>query len=611
MKRAFIAAMAAMVFAAAAAAFPAAALAAPEKPQIRAVLGYHPGYLQASPHILAAYASVLQEEGVPHESVDVARLVDADPGELAKSVPVVILPDGLAQTLPPEFDGWVREYLAGGGNLAVIYDAGIRSQEGFYLGRSQLADIVGVNYMTYSKTGAAAYDMGSFSFTCEPARDLFQIPMGKTVDGVTVSSYSYGALQYPLARSEQVRELPAGDIYAYGVTGKQEKFPALVMTDYARGKVLYVNLPLGYLKAYSDDLPLRAMLRTFLFDVVGMPHIMNVEDGRGGLVINWHVDADIEHISLPFLLKRDYFRKELPFSFHITAGDFFLTPGDDIGFDAGGLGRRLTLLLKEHGRIGSHGGWAHNWFSENVIKGVFKEKEIKENIARNNEALEKIVGYKITEYAAPNGVHPQPAATRALEELGMVAYYYAGDTGSAPNRAFADGKMVSDKVVAFPLMPFGTSGSIWEMKTQAKKSEAEVAAWFSGNLEYVSRNRTVRMIYSHPYDIQNYPQAIKGFLDKAAAMKTGNEISVRPMSEYAQFFLRFLKTEYTFSRDRQGVVISLRNPEGLTGVTVALPKKMGPLSPAAGLAVAEDERYYYLTVVGTDEKEKTIVVADR
>ena len=584
------------------------AMALPLQKEIKVLLVYNSNYLKDANHILAAYESVLQEEGIPFESMECRQLIATPVDDLVGRVPAIILPDNLLQTVPEDFKIWIEKYLEKGGNIAVIYDVGVRNENGAFKDRSDFADLIGLNYITYSTSGVAAYDMGHVKFTSEANREFFQIPFGKTLDSLTLSSYNYGALQYPIARNEKVRDVPESSIYAYGITANKEQFPLVVMNDYAKGKVIYVNLPLGYLKAYSDDLPLRAILRTFLFDVIEIPHIMNVEQGRGGLVINWHVDSDIEHIALPFLLKNGYMRKEIAASFHITAGDFFLKPGDDTGFDADGAGKHLILQLKNYGIIGSHGGWAHNWFSQNIVNGVFKEKEIREYIAKNNECLEKIVGYKITEYAAPNGAHPQPAATKALEDLGMIAYYYTGDTGSAPNRVFYDGKMVSDKVIAFPLMPFGKTASIWEMKAIGKKQESEVKEWFYSTLDYVASNRTVRMIYSHPYDIQNYPQTIKEFLDKVIVMQSNGEIAVHPMSYFAEFFLRFLKTTYSFSCEGKQLVIYLNNPDGLSGITVALPKREFIKPVADDIMLQQDDRYYYVTVVGANEKEKYIKV---
>jgi len=578
---------------------------------VKVLVAYQQNFLDKDPQLLAGYESVLQEEGVPYAQVNVLQLTAMKPVDAAKRVPAVILPDGLLQNVPQAFATWVRQYVAAGGNVAIIYDVGVKDAKGFYLDKAALAELVGLNYMTYSKLGAEAYATGNIRFSSTSSRDFFQIPFGKTVEQLTLSSYGYGALTYPIARNEAVRPLPASAIYAYGVTEKQEEFPALVVADVGKGKALYVNLPLGYLKAYSDDLPMRAILRTFLFDVVGMPHLLNVPYARGGLVINWHVDSDIEHVSLPYLLKKGVLRKEIPASIHITAGDFFLTPHDNAGFDADHWGKKIVLQLKDYGVIGSHGGWAHNWFSGNISKGIFKDKEIRENIVKNNESLEKIIGYKITEYSAPNGVHPQPVATEILQDLGVIAYYYTGDSGSAPNRVFHSGKMVSDQVIAFPIMPFGKSGSIGEMKLLENKPAQEVGEWYTQTLNYVIRNRTMRLIYTHPYDFQHYPQAMTAFFDRVVFLQSNKEIAVQPMSEYAKFLLRFLKTTAVFSQEGKKLVIRLANPEGLGGISVAVPKQGYARPEVDGIAVQEDERYYYLVIEEQDGKEKQIVVDSR
>lgn len=573
---------------------------------IKAVLAYHPVCLQQAPQLLAAYESVLQEEGVPYESADINSLAGRNPVDAVKTIPVVIMPDGLLQITSPNFVEWVKRYVASGGNIAVIYDAGVKNEQGFFLDKGAFADIIGLNYITYSTAGAAAYDLGNIRFSSEERRDFFEIPIGKTVERLTVSSYNYGALTYPIARNEPLRELPESSIYAYGVTAKNEKYPLLVLSNHAKGRVLYVNLPLGYLKGYSDDLPMRSVLRTFLFDIIAMPHIMNVEQGLGGLVINWHVDSEVEHMSLPYLLDNGYLRKSINSSYHICAGDFFLKPHDGLGFEAAGRGRELILKLKEYGTVGSHGGWAHNWFSDNINSGKFGEKEIYQYIKKNNDLVASITGYPVTEYAAPNGAHPQPAATRALEALGVVAYYYTGDSGSAPNRTFSDGKMVTENVIAFPIMPFGKTASIYESYRIANRSDSEVKEWFFATLDYIKRNRIVRMIYSHPYDIQYYPKVYLDFVDKVELMQTNKEIIVRPMTDVSRWMFRFLKTRYEFERGEKQTVVSLSNPQGLRGVTIAMPKQHYAAPLGANITIQDDERYYYVTVAGNAETQKLV-----
>jgi hypothetical protein len=575
--------------------------------EIKVFLLYHPDYLKQAPAILAAYGSVLQEEGVPYENADVYQIAISSVDDVVKRVPIMVLPDGILQNVPTQFSQWAREYLNRGGNLLIIYDVGVRHQNGTFLNTSAFADIIGLNTITYATEGIQAYDFGHIGFSSEASRDFFQIPPGKTVDGLTLSSYSYGKLIYPLVGNEPIRNIHDRNIYAYGITKKNKKFPAIVLTDYGKGKVLYVNLPLGQLKANADDLPLRAVLRTFLFTVVGIPHLVNVENGLGSIIINWHIDCNDEYKTLPEMKRTGLLRSGIPASFHITAGDFCYYPGDGAGFDACGKGRPLVELMKAYGTIGSHGGWGHNWFAKNIEDGIFKEKEIRQYIVKNDECLEKITGYKIIEYSAPVGVHPQPTTTYILDDLGFIAYYSTGDTGSTPNRTFYNGSMITSNVIAFPIMPFGRAASLYEMFKLDKRKESEVTDWFLQILSYIARNRTTRLVYSHPYNIPLYPHAVKVFIDKAETMMRSKQISIRTMSDYATFFLRFLKTSYAFSREGKKIVVTLKNPEGLAGICIALPKQNYRKPLFDHTTLQEDDRYYYLTVV-PNEKEKKFMV---
>lgn len=576
---------------------------------IRILIAYNQEQLKKEPYILEAYQSVLQEEGVPHETIEIFELLNLKVDQLTGKVPVIIFPDNILKSVPTEFTEWTKEYLQKGGNIAVIYDAGTKHTQDYFLKKAIFADMVGLNYINFDELQHDAFEQGKIRFTSEENRDFFQIPYGKTLDGLVISGYGFGALNYSVCVNSPVREIPQKDIYANAVVpGTGERYPAIVVTDYEKGKVLYVNFALGQLKAFGDDLPLRAALRTFLFDVVGVPHVMNVAEGRGGVVINWHVDSGMEHPNIPEVIAKGFFNSDLHASFHITAGDFLFKPGDELGFKADTVGRPLVEEMMKRGTIGSHGGWAHNWFSFNIEEKVFGSQEIREYIVKNNEALEKITGYKMREYSAPNGIYPQPDTTKTLEELGFVAYYYTGDTGSGPNRAFYNGKMVSDKVISFPVMPFGKAASFWEMSDKYHRDGYEVSNWLEQMLTYTYKNRTVHMMYSHPIDIRYYEEEIASFIVKLEQMHDQNELMVNTMSYFADFFLRFLKTQYSFTTDNDKVNINLENSEGLESITIALPKnKFGKPQEKEVLTVKEDEKYYYI-VVGKDVKKAVLSV---
>jgi len=557
------------------------------------LISYNPNSLKNFGYVLDAYKSVLDEEGVIHRDVNVFNLITLNPVEIVKSKNVILFPDGVNQYLPIEVVSWIEKYLENGGNVFFCFDPGIKNFNNAYLDEGLFSHIIGANYITYKQYGTSCFTTGYLYIDNKNNQDFLGIPYWKLIEGHLLGGYSYGKLVYPVEVIEREENLKDSEIYAFVSSKEGKKYPGVILRKYQKGAVMYVNLPLGYLKSYADDFPLRTFLRTFLFKVVKVPHLVNVPYGIGGLVVNWHIDSSIDLKSIPYMIENNYLRKGIEYSIDITAGDFRDKPGDGLGFDACGKGKDLVRKLTEFGIIGSHGGWGHNFFSNNIIKGVFGEKEIYEYILKNNQCLESITGYKITEYAAPNGVHPQPLATKVLEKLGMSCYYYTGDNGSSPNRTFINGKMVSDKVVAFPISSLGKYASFFEMK-EAGKTEEDVKKWLFAITDYVSKEHTVRLIYSHPYDIPLYPNALKGFLDYLESLQKQKVVQVKPMSYFSNFLFKLLniKFEIDFYKNK----ISLSNKENLEGITIAVPKNFLIKELPKGLTLKEDSDYQYITI---------------
>jgi hypothetical protein len=393
--------------------------------------------------------------------------------------------------------------------------------------------------------------------------------------------------------------------------GPAGKCPAIVVTHCGKGTALYMGFPPGYLKCRSDDLPLRLTLRFFLFRSARIPHLLPAPSGKGGIVINWHVDSARDRAYIP-LLAKDYIGGSAQHSFHITAGNYNFAAGDHGGFDASGQGRRLLEMLMPYGTIGSHGGWGHNWFADRVRSGEFKEKEIEEYIAKNDTCLGQITGYRIREYSAPGGVHPQPETTRVLERLGMIAYYYTGDLGSAPNRTFADGTMVSEKVVAFPAMHLGKNASLREM-SRAGATPGEVYQWLSGVADYAARNRTIRLLYFHPNELPCYPESLREFFDHLACLRKEGRISIGTMTDFATFFLRFLNTSFEFRQEADSLRARLKNSSGLHQVTLVIPRQQyaRPAISGSDFSVDEDEDYFYIAIQNPSVTEKTFIFPRR
>lgn len=176
-------------------------------------------------------------------------------------------------------------------------------------------------------------------------------------------------------------------------------------------------------------------------------------------------------------------------------------------------------------------------------------------------------------------------------------YYYTGDSGSVMNRTFSKGKMVSDKVLAFPVMPNGKYASFEEMH-QAGLSDAKITQWLQGTVDFAVKTHSFRLIYSHPYDIVNYEKAILGFLDWLDKNKSDGKVAVRTMTDVADFYFRFLKTTFSFTKTGKGLTVKISNPEGLRDITFAVPRE-GLVKPEGpNLKVRLEDDYYYVTIEG-------------
>jgi hypothetical protein len=192
--------------------------------------------------------------------------------------------------------------------------------------------------------------------------------------------------------------------------------------------------------------------------------------------------------------------------------------------------------------------------------------------------------------------------TSILEELGFGAYYYTGDSGSAPNRSFNEGVRLSDTLVAFPITSRGRYASLAEMDDHLALSADEVLDWLSATADYCRRERTIRMVYSHPYNLIKYTHdvdyrpAFARWYDELAGLQTAGTLKVRTMSECADFLRRLWETEFTLALTDDGALLRLVNPDGLKGVALSLPKARWTANTPAGCRRLDDETETILVV---------------
>jgi hypothetical protein len=327
---------------------------------------------------------LLVPDGISFSNPNVTMWLDAGSEEGLHVVPVhdseflrplwgqskcagLILPDSIHQQASDLFVATLHRFVADGGKLMLVYDAATFSLNGTYAaGRSRLSDLAGVSYARYDELGDKTIQWSKVASTDAIVTQL-EIPPGKYYpfhqeattrvpkDGspilpertfeVELRRYKYGDLQYP---SFVTSGSYAGEILFHSsnglVAGQQ---------SYQKGSVLFVNLPLGYLKGSTDGLLMHAFLKYFAVHTLSLPYLMPVPDGVGGLVLNWHIDSNaaikpLQEMSSWTLLQQG------PYSIHITAGP-----------DAGKAGDRLNLVGDfYHSAFYVRGGVSFGFFRE-------------------------------------------------------------------------------------------------------------------------------------------------------------------------------------------------------------------------------------------------------
>jgi hypothetical protein len=472
----------------------------------------------------------------------------------------VILPDSIHQQASDLLLGEIRDYVANGGNLMLVYDAATKSIQGFYpRGRSRLSDLAGVDYARYRELGDATIRSGDVSSTI-PVMKQLGVPPGKyfpfsapsaaleNTISTQLRRYQYGNLEYPSF-------VTSGD-YAGQVLLRSSAGVAAGYHRYQNGSVLFVNLPLGYLKSDADGLLLHAFLQYFAVQMLSLPHLLAVPDGVGGLVLNWHVDSNAAISALEAMNKWTILQQG-PYSIHITAGRDTYAFNDDKGFNV--LHSPVSQdLVHEYVRlgdeIGSHGGWIHNYFAAHVETDP--PQDMAKFLELNKDALEQVAGNRVVEYSAPNGNQPE-WVTQWLESHGFVAYYFTGDAGMGPTQGYRGGRREGQNIWAFPITQLDRAASFEEFSGE-DVSFGVIQQWLEALTGFVADRHEVRLVYFHPPGILPYHDVVHNWLEKTAQLKAEGSFRWYTMSQVANFL-----------NSRKQVTWKLTQHDGLTSLNAS------------------------------------------
>jgi hypothetical protein len=523
------------------------------------------------------------KDAAEEEGLHLALLHDSEllnPLQRTRAIPGLIVPDLIHRNANATLIGALHEYVHRGGNLLVIYDACTWDLDNNYSKvQSRLSDLVGVSYALYDRYRTDSIHWSSVWGDVNSMQEL-GIPPGKFVpagsviqakvkaaalsseagdlrpapDQLVLTRYEYGYLNYPTFRT--VRDFD-GRVLLHSSGG----VAAGVRKD-NKGRVLFVNLPLGYLAARTDGMLMHSFLRYFAIKMAGLPYLSPVPDGIGGLVFNWHIDAKSMIGPLQQLVSAGVFDRG-PYSVDFTAGPDVDQFGDGKGLNVGvdATTDHLISQLQRRGHvIGSHGGWIHNYFGEHI--GENNEREFAPYIQRNIEAIEKVTGKPITEYSAPLGNQPQ-WVSHWLEARHIDAYYFAGDTGMGPTQVYRDGVRDGDSVWAFPIVHLGSYASLEEMGF-ANVSSGIVKNWLNGVAGFVAEDRTARLVYTHPLGATKYIGALKEFLSYTDQLARENRFRWYTMSHLADFLNQRKETQWSMVQKASGsLLLRARNSKTL------------------------------------------------
>lgn len=557
--------------------------------------------------ILTAYEQVLNEEGFPYRVISAEDLNRYGSYGLKENFDALIIPEYLNSKISPESVNIISDYAKiNGGQVLLSFDPATGQPDMGLRPKSLLSELAGLDFYLAKGDGSKPNYAGFWSFPSADAGRLWGITPGKLDRDNDVCSYSFGKLKFEHARAVNISAHVIASDRSSG-----ENIPVITEKNYpGGGTVVYINIPPGKYKLLTDDLTLRSVLRCFLINYAKAPRLLNSPGGKGGMVFNLHICSGAYTRALLVMLMQGIFQHDLPFSIHITAGPDTYKFGDNMGFfaESNYRGRPLLEVLQNYGEIGSHGGWAHNFFAYNMH--YLTRDSALQLINWNSDALEEVTGRKVVEYSAPGGNHPF-WINPGLEERGVKAYYFAGEAGSSPTHPRMNDKFYGNSMWAFPISPFREFASLEEMERGGVKDE-EVQQWMNDLVDFTTKEKVIRMIYTHPSDTRFCLGAIKAFEDKAREEQEKGRLTVAPMSKFADFLNRRAKTLCVIHKQAgYNYSIDLENPDSLEDITVAVyVGEENHVVQGGNVDTLFEDGWLYLTVTSSQTKKHIDVFRD-
>lgn len=418
------------------------------------------------------------------------------------------------------------------------------------------------------------------------------VPATPTDEIHGITGYVYGFLTYP-------SYVTRGDFAGQTLLSSPNFGLAAGINPVGAGQVLFVNMPLTYLKGQTDGMLMHGLVRYFATEMLKMPVLAKMPKGKGGMVLNWHVD-DRQAIDAISELSQYGVWKEGPYSMHFTAGPDVDVLGDGLGMDLPNNDRAqnwMKYLAGKGNQIASHGGWIHNIYGMNANES--NAAEYLPYLVQNRDAVVSVIGRKLTEYSAPQGNNPS-WALNWLESEGILAFYTGAHTGLPFTRNYQNGQLTNAGMWAFPVTPFGPVATFEEFM-ELGMTQDQILPWYKKLADFSALSRSSYMIYMHPPGAIHYPGTVVGLLNRGKALKSVNRFQWYTMTDLARFAQRHLNTVWNTTESAHGkVTFKASHPFDLSNMTWLLPAEVYslPTISRGSARVYRDGSHYVVTASG-------------
>lgn len=430
-----------------------------------------------------------------------------------------------------------------------------------------------------------------------------------------------GYLLGPLMYASYVTQGPFGDGVVPGqsalVTSPQFGLVAGV-NPVGQGQVLFVNLPLTYLKGRTDALPMHGFLHYFSHQMLRLAHLSAVPNGVAGITLDWHLDAKEAQAPTQRLMEKNVFREAgMLFSIDMTAGPDLLTPGDALGWNLPGnkVAKNILRSFNSFGHaVGSHGGWIHNFYGPQTTEtnrlastggACFNPANGLDNfeqcLVRNHKSVDNVIGRVARSYSAPEGNNPTWAMDW-LERRGVVATYFGGHTGLGVTRQYRDDVLRNPAIWVHPVTPQGLYATYEEFQAY-QVPKADVMTWNRELMDFNIAQNTTRMVYAHPAGADAWFDVLNDMFGHARTQRQAGRLAWYTMPRLADFMTTRDRVVWSETRDAATGTrsFSADHPVSLNEFTWRLPRSQyaaAPLLVSGNATVSGSDANHWLVRAG-------------